>query len=84
MYGECENYAVMKGHTGAIMELQYSTDGRLVRVIIVVSYSRLKAGGFPKSSTSSFLWDPYLISLLSEILKVQHNFGGCPSVCIDV
>ena len=30
VYGECENYAVMKGHTGAIMELQYSTDGRLV------------------------------------------------------
>ncbi len=28
VYGDCENYAVMKGHTGSIMELQYSTDGR--------------------------------------------------------
>ncbi len=27
VYGDCENYAVMKGHTGAIMEIQYSTDG---------------------------------------------------------
>lgn len=32
VYGECENYAVMKGHTGAIMELQYSPDGRLVPI----------------------------------------------------
>ena len=28
VYGDCENYAVMKGHTGAIMELHYSADGR--------------------------------------------------------
>lgn len=28
VYGECENYVVMKGHSGAIMEVQYSTDGR--------------------------------------------------------
>ena len=27
VYGECENFAVLKGHTGAIMELQFSTDG---------------------------------------------------------
>ena len=28
VYGECENYAVLRGHQGAIMELQYNTDGR--------------------------------------------------------
>ena len=28
VYGECENFAMLKGHTGAIMELQFSTDGR--------------------------------------------------------
>ena len=28
VYGDCENYTVMKGHSGAIMELQYSMDGR--------------------------------------------------------
>ena len=28
VYGDCENYAVMKGHTGAIMELHFSADGR--------------------------------------------------------
>ena len=28
VYGECENFAVLKGHTSAIMELHYSTDGR--------------------------------------------------------
>lgn len=33
VYGDCENYAVMKGHTGAIMELQYSYDGRQALVI---------------------------------------------------
>lgn len=27
VYGDCENYSVMKGHTGAIMEIQYSSDG---------------------------------------------------------
>lgn len=34
VYGECENYAVMKGHTGAIMELHYSADGRCVLMVI--------------------------------------------------
>ena len=28
MYGECENFAVLKGHAGAVMELQFSADGR--------------------------------------------------------
>ena len=28
VYGECENYAVMKGHSGAIMEIHYSADNR--------------------------------------------------------
>ena len=28
VYGECENYAVLKGHQGAIMELHFNTDGR--------------------------------------------------------
>lgn len=27
MYGECENFAVLSGHTGAVMDLQLSTDG---------------------------------------------------------
>lgn len=27
VYGECENIAVMSGHTGAVMELHFSTDG---------------------------------------------------------
>lgn len=27
VYGECENIAVMSGHTGALMELHFSTDG---------------------------------------------------------
>jgi len=26
-YGECENFAVLKGHTGAIMQVAFSTDG---------------------------------------------------------
>lgn len=29
-YGECENFAVLSGHTGAIMDLQFSTDGDIV------------------------------------------------------
>lgn len=28
VYGDCENYATLKGHTGAVMELHYNTDGR--------------------------------------------------------
>lgn len=27
VYGECENFAVLSGHTGAIMDMQLSTDG---------------------------------------------------------
>lgn len=27
VYGECENIAVMTGHTGAVMDLHFSTDG---------------------------------------------------------
>lgn len=30
VYGECENFATLKGHTGAVMELHYNTDGRFV------------------------------------------------------
>ena len=28
VYGECENFAVLKGHTGAVMELHFATDGK--------------------------------------------------------
>lgn len=28
VYGDCDNYATMKGHSGAVMELHYNTDGR--------------------------------------------------------
>lgn len=28
VYGECENFATLKGHSGAVMELHYNTDGR--------------------------------------------------------
>lgn len=28
VYGDCENYATLKGHSGAVMELHYNTDGR--------------------------------------------------------
>ena len=27
VYGECENFGVLSGHTGAVMDLQFSTDG---------------------------------------------------------
>lgn len=27
VYGECENLSVMTGHTGAVMELHFTTDG---------------------------------------------------------
>jgi len=33
-YGECNNFAVMKGHTGAVLELHFNTDGRFVIVRI--------------------------------------------------
>ncbi|XP_042300095.1 U5 small nuclear ribonucleoprotein 40 kDa protein-like, partial [Sceloporus undulatus] len=29
VYGDCDNYATLKGHSGAVMELHYNTDGRL-------------------------------------------------------
>ena len=33
VYDECENFAVLKGHTGAIMELHFNIDGRYGRSI---------------------------------------------------
>ncbi|OBS75354.1 hypothetical protein A6R68_14151, partial [Neotoma lepida] len=27
VYGDCDNYATLKGHSGAVMELHYNTDG---------------------------------------------------------
>ncbi|XP_065897886.1 U5 small nuclear ribonucleoprotein 40 kDa protein-like isoform X2 [Dysidea avara] len=30
VYGECENYAVLKGHSGCILELSFSLDGSLL------------------------------------------------------
>ena len=29
VYGECENWTILMGHTGAIMDLKYNYDGRL-------------------------------------------------------
>ena len=29
-YGDCDNIAVMKGHSGAVMDLHFNTDGRSV------------------------------------------------------
>lgn len=34
VYGECENFATLKGHSGAVMELHYNTDGRFVRFLV--------------------------------------------------
>ena len=28
VYGECENWAVLSGHGGSIMDLQFNNDGR--------------------------------------------------------
>ena len=36
VYGDCENYSVMKGHQGAIMDLQYSMDGTWVRDYVII------------------------------------------------
>ncbi|KAI9999573.1 hypothetical protein NQD34_018392 [Periophthalmus magnuspinnatus] len=30
VYGDCENYATLKGHSGAVMELHYNTDGSML------------------------------------------------------
>lgn len=30
MYGECQNIGVLTGHTGAILDLKFSTDGSLI------------------------------------------------------
>lgn len=27
VYGECDNFAVLTGHTGAVLDLKFSTDG---------------------------------------------------------
>ena len=34
VYGDCDNYATLKGHSGAVMELHYNTDGRWVFRIV--------------------------------------------------
>ena len=39
-YGECENFAVLKGHTGAIMQIAFSTDGTSV-ISRIISCSHL-------------------------------------------
>lgn len=30
VYGECENIGVLSGHSGAVMELHFSTDGNFI------------------------------------------------------
>ncbi|PNJ90241.1 SNRNP40 isoform 2 [Pongo abelii] len=30
VYGDCDNYATLKGHSGAVMELHYNTDGSML------------------------------------------------------
>lgn len=36
VYGECENYAVLKGHSGCVLELSFAPDGRQATIIIEV------------------------------------------------
>ena len=37
VYGECDNYGVLKGHSGCVLELSFSPDGRQVIGIIEVA-----------------------------------------------
>ena len=37
VYGECENYTVLKGHSGCVLELSFSPDGRQVVLIEMVT-----------------------------------------------
>lgn len=38
VFGDCENLATMKGHSGAIMDLHFSTDGRFGNEFYFVIY----------------------------------------------
>ncbi|ERE85392.1 U5 small nuclear ribonucleoprotein [Cricetulus griseus] len=38
VYGDCDNYATLKGHSGAVMELHYNTDGRYLHACMSVYY----------------------------------------------
>lgn len=53
VYGECDNFATLKGHSGAVMELHYNTDGRCVHsprwVKTLPNCTALVDGGFDLS-----------------------------------
>ena len=38
IYGECENISLMAGHTGAIIELHFLTDGKTLFTASTVGY----------------------------------------------
>lgn len=40
VYGDCENYATLKGHSGAVMELHYNTDGRWAWIFASLNVKR--------------------------------------------
>ncbi|KAJ6663861.1 hypothetical protein lerEdw1_009941 [Lerista edwardsae] len=41
VYGDCDNYATLKGHSGAVMELHYNTDGSFQHCIRAVFSSSM-------------------------------------------
>uniref|UniRef100_A0A1I7WLP9 BPL/LPL catalytic domain-containing protein n=1 Tax=Heterorhabditis bacteriophora TaxID=37862 RepID=A0A1I7WLP9_HETBA len=69
VYGDCDNFSVLKGHTGAIMDLQFNTDSRYTIVFFSFNYLVIING--------------YVISIL--ILDNDHFFdifSNCPAVVI--
>ena len=41
VYGECENYNVLRGHKNAVLDLQYSEDGLYVLLLSILSAVRV-------------------------------------------
>lgn len=70
VYGECENYATLKGHTGAVMELHYNTDGRCVCgtdiVPVAFTLSKVKVPKGCDAIEEPFLQEPFRERFLKE------------------
>lgn len=71
VYGDCDNYATLKGHSGAVMELHYNTDGRWVSSL----HNGMTAASHTNFSWHSFTFHPLVFSFRRLCCQKLPHFG---------
>lgn len=80
VYGDCDNFATLKGHSGAIMELHYNTDGRcgLQDGLQLRARLGLQEGALGAPQASLPLLRPHMAALGLRLSQITST--ACPGL----